>query len=150
MVGTKLHSGPFSASRPAPPFSLPIRVYWEDTDAGGVVYHASYLRFLERVRTEWLLGLGRGQQQLRESEDLVLAVRELRIDYLKPARLDDELIATVDAIEMRRASFSMRQTIFRGDQRLLTADVRVACLVASELKPRALPDWLLAVNSKME
>ncbi len=132
------------------PFSLPIRVYWEDTDAGGVVYHASYLRFLERARTEWLRALGGDQQRLRETEDWVLAVRELRIDFLKPARLDDELIATVDAVEMRRASFSMRQTIVRGDQRLITAEVRVACLVASELKPRALPDWLLAANSKME
>lgn len=133
----------------AVPFSIGTRVYWEDTDAGGVVYHASYIRFLERARTEWLRARGIGQQDLREREDLVLAVRGMRIDFHKPARLDDELAVTVDAVEPGRASLTMRQTIFKGDQRLITAEVRVACLVASEFRPRPLPEWL-AVRFPME
>ncbi len=73
------------------PFSFPIRVYWEDTDAGGVVYHGSYVRFLERARTEWLRAQGVGQQDLRDREDVVLVIRDMTLDFLQPARLDDEL-----------------------------------------------------------
>ena len=78
-------------------FSWPIRVYWEDTDGGGVVYHASYLRFLERARSEWLRALGIGQQALRADRDLVFAVRSVRMEFLAPARLDDELEDTFPA-----------------------------------------------------
>lgn len=131
-------------------FSHPIRIYWEDTDAGGVVYHASYLCFLERARTEWLRRLGREQQRLRETDDLVLAVREMRIDFLKPARLDDALTVTVDTIAPQRASLVFQQSIFRGDQRLVGAETRVACLVASTFRPRALPEWLAAVPTATE
>ena len=130
----------------AVPFSFPIRVYWEDTDAGGVVYHASYVRFLERARTEWLRALGIGQQALRESEDLVLVVRAMELDFHKPARLDDELQVSVVLAERRNASLLMEQVISRGDQALVRANVRVACLVASSFRPRALPEWL-AVDS---
>lgn len=126
------------------PFSFPIRVYWEDTDAGGVVYHASYVRFLERARTEWLRAMGIGQQGLRESEDLVLVVRAMQLDFHKPARLDDELLASVVVTERRNASLLIQQVITRGDQVLVRADVRVACLVASSFRPRALPHWLAA------
>ena len=124
-------------------FSFPIRVYWEDTDAGGVVYHASYLRFLERARSEWLRAQGIRQQALKDEEDLVLVVREMRLDFLKPARLDDELSATVVLGERRPASFTVTQELIRGDDCLLRAEVRVACLKASEFRPRALPDWLV-------
>ena len=123
-------------------FSFPIRVYWEDTDAGGVVYHANYLCFLERARTEWVRAHGIEQQQLREQEDLVMAVREMRIDFIKPARLDDLLQVSVIMKERRPASFLMTQELFRGQECLLRADVRVACLHASSFRPRALPDWL--------
>lgn len=128
------------------PFSFPIRVYWEDTDAGGVVYHASYVRFLERARTEWLRSLGMGQQDLRESQDLVLVVRAMQLDFHQPARLDDELLASVVVTERRNASLLIEQEITRGGQALVRANVRVACLVASSFRPRALPDWL-AVDS---
>jgi acyl-CoA thioester hydrolase len=128
------------------PFSFPIRVYWEDTDAGGVVYHASYVRFLERARTEWLRALGIGQQELRESQDLVLVVRAMDLDFHQPARLDDELLASVVVTERRKASLLIEQEITRGDQVLVRANVRVACLVASSFRPRGLPDWL-AVDS---
>ena len=85
-------------------FSLPTRVYWEDTDAGGVVYHAQYLAFLERARTEWMRAQGHGQETLRLEHDLVFAVRAMRIDFRKPARLDDALLATVSLRQCRDRS----------------------------------------------
>jgi acyl-CoA thioester hydrolase len=133
----KLHSDPFS-----PVFSFPIRVYWEDTDAGGVVYHASYLRFLERARTEWLRGQGIAQGGLRDSHDLILVVRAMQLDFLKPAKLDDELLATVLLADRRQVSFTVTQELLRGGECLLRAEVRIACLNASQFRPRALPDWL--------
>lgn len=127
-------------------FSFPIRVYWEDTDAGGVVYHASYVRFLERARTEWLRAQGVGQQALRDREDLVLVIRGMTLDFHKPARLDDELQASVALLERRPASLLIGQEISRAGQVLVRAQVRVACLVASSFRPRPLPEWLAAEN----
>ena len=131
-----------AACGPDAAFSFPIRVYWEDTDAGGVVYHASYLRFLERARTEWLRAQGIQQQRLRDEDDLVMAVREMQIDFLKPARLDDEVRATMVLVERKRASFLVSQELLRGDACLLRARVRIACLRATDFSPRALPPWL--------
>ena len=128
----------------SPTFSFPIRVYWEDTDAGGVVYHASYLCFLERGRTEWVRALGISQHAVRASDDLVLAVRAMQLDFLRPARLDDELRVTVVLEERRSASFSGAQELFRGDECLVRARVRIASLRASTFKPRPLPGWMLA------
>lgn len=127
-------------------FSFPIRVYWEDTDAGGVVYHASYVRFLERARTEWLRAQGVGQQALRESEGLVLVIRDMTLEFEKPARLDDELQASVALLERRPASLLLGQEISRAGQVLVRAQVRVACLVASSFRPRPLPQWLAVEN----
>ena len=129
----------------AVPFSFPIRVYWEDTDAGGVVYHGSYVRFLERARTEWLRAGGVGQQDLRAAEDVVLAIRDMTLDFRSPARLDDELQVSVAMTERRAASLLVAQEISRGDRVLVTAVVRVACLAASSFRPRPLPEWLAAV-----
>jgi acyl-CoA thioester hydrolase len=126
-----------------PAFIWPIRVYWEDTDAGGVVYYANYLRFLERARSEWLRALGYGQDALRESEGVVFVVRALRLEFLRPARLDDELIVTVVLAARRRASLLMRQTIQRGATVLLDAEVKVACVTAADFRPRAVPDALV-------
>lgn len=128
-----------------PVFSFPIRVYWEDTDAGGVVFHAAYLCFLERARTEWLRAQGIEQHRLREVEDLVMAVRSMQVDFVKPARLDDLLQATVVPQERRSASFSLDQELFRGEECLLRARVRIACLHASSFRPRPLPSWLAAL-----
>ena len=125
-------------------FSFPIRVYWEDTDAGGVVYHASYVRFLERARTEWLRAQGVGQQALRDRDDLVLVIRDMTLDFHKPARLDDQLDASVVLTERRSASLLIEQVISRDGQLLVSAKVRVACLVASSFRPRPLPEWLAA------
>lgn len=126
------------------PFIWPTRVYWEDTDAGGVVYHASYLCFLERARTEWLRALGIGQQALREEADRVFAVRAMTLDFLRLARLDDQLAVSVELAECRRASLAIRQAIVRDGETLLTAAVRVACLAASDFRPRPLPEVVRA------
>lgn len=132
--------------RPAA-FSFPTRVYWEDTDAGGVVYHARYVAFLERARTEWLRALGHGQEALRDRFGLVFAVRSMQLEFLSPARLDDALEVDVDLRDCRRASAVFEQAIRRGDQRLLTAGVRVAALDAATFRPRAIPDAVLALLS---
>lgn len=120
-------------------FSWPTRVYWEDTDAGGVVYHAQYLAFLERARTEWLRAHGKGQETLRVDHDLVFAVRAMRIEFLQPARLDDALLVSVALRQCRRASLVLAQSIRRDGTLLLEADVRVAALNASDFRPRAIP-----------
>ena len=109
-----------------------------------MVYHASYLCFLERGRTEWVRALGISQHAVRASDDLVLAVRGMQIDFLRPARLDDELRVTVVLEERRSASFSVAQELFRGDECLVRARVRIASLRASTFKPRPLPGWMLA------
>ena len=126
-----------------PVFSWPTRVYWEDTDAGGVVYHAQYLAFLERARTEWLRARGKGQELLRAEHDLVFAVRAMRIDFRNPARLDDALRVTVALRECRRASLVLVQSVRRGDALLLDATVRVAALGGSDFRPKPIPEPLL-------
>lgn len=125
-----------------PRFSWPTRVYWEDTDAGGVVYHAQYLAFLERARTEWMRWLGHGQELLRDGHDLVFAVRAMRIDFHRPARLDDALQVGVALRQCRRASAVFAQEIRRGDALLVAAEIRVAALNASDFRPRAIPESL--------
>ena len=130
-----------------PTFIWPIRVYWEDTDAGGVVYHASYLRFLERARTEWLRAMGHGQDALRAGDGVVFVVRAMQIGFLRPARLDDELAVTVALGERRRASLVMLQSIRRGETPLIEAQVKVACVTAADFRPRAVPEALAAKMS---
>ena len=128
----------------SPTFSFPIRVYWEDTDAGGVVYHAAYVCFLERARSEWLRSLGVSQQTLRACDDVVFAVRGMQLDFLAPARLDDALSVLVGVSSLGRASLVFEQRIVRdADARvLLTATVKVACLSAPDFRPRPLPDGM--------
>lgn len=123
-------------------FSHPVRVYWEDTDAGGVVYHAQYLAFLERARSEWMRAIGHGQDALRERHDLVFAVRAMQVDFRLPARLDDALQVTASLRECRKASLVIAQEIRRDGVLLLDASVRVAALSAAAFKPRAIPEPL--------
>jgi len=154
----EIHADPLSPTTTQPKgctptastFIWPIRVYWEDTDAGGVVYHASYLRFLERARSEWLRTLGYAQDALREREGVVFVVRAMRLEFLRPARLDDELSVDVTLVERRRASLLMRQIIRRGDKQLLDAEVKVACVTATDFRPRAVPDALVAMLTEPE
>lgn len=124
-----------------PAFSWRTRVYWEDTDAGGVVYHAGYLRFLERARTEWMRACGLGQQALRERFGVVFVVRELDIAFDKPARLDDELDATVRPVRLRGASLDLAQAIVRAADgvTLARANVRIACVDAGAFTPARIP-----------
>ena len=132
----EIHSDPFS-------FTWPVRVYWEDTDAGGVVYHARYLAFMERARSEWMRALGWGQEQLRTADDVAFAVRAMELDFLAPARLDDQLQVSVRLLECRGASFSVGQRIERAGTVLVESRVRIAALRASDFRPRPIPDALL-------
>jgi len=117
----------------------PVRVYWEDTDAGGIVYHASYLRFLERGRSEWLRARGVDQSALRERERLQFAVVDMQIEWKRAARFDDELKVVTTLGAARGASFSFTQRILRGAELIVDATVRAAALDADTLKPRRLP-----------
>ncbi len=134
------------------PFSWPIRVYYEDTDLSGVVYHASYLRFLERARTEWLRALGFSQERLKDELGVVFTVAGLEIDFLRPARLDDALEATVELDGRKRASLNFVQTLRRVDDVntvLTRARVRAACVAMDTFRPCALPDGIFAAIGKI-
>jgi len=130
----------------APAFSWPVRVYWEDTDAGGVVYHASYLRFLERARTEWLRAQGVEQNSVRDRHGVVFVVRDMTIEFLLPARLDDELDVSVESGERRSASMLFSQRIVRRADgvALVAARVRAACIDAATFKPCRIPGQLFS------
>lgn len=123
-------------------FQWPVRVYYEDTDAQGIVYYANYLKFLERARTEWLRSLGVDQCELRDHHDALFVVAETNIQYLIPARLDDELFVSVEVVEKGRASFTLRQQIVSAGsepKRMIDSRTQVACLRASSLKVTRLP-----------
>jgi acyl-CoA thioester hydrolase len=127
------------------PFAHTLRIYWEDTDAGGVVFYANYLKFFERARTEWLRSLGFGQEQLREETGAIFIVSETRMRYLRPARLDDELTVTVDVQHAGQASMTVAQVAWRGEERLAEGDIRIGCVDAQSFRPRRIPDALLKV-----
>lgn len=120
-----------------------MRIYYEDTDAGGVVYHANYIRFMERARTEFLRSLGIELGELARDHGLVFAVRALSIDYRKPARLDDWLEVTVAFEAVRAASILFRQSIRRGGEEVCEGRVRVASLSVVHFRPVAIPDFML-------
>ncbi|WP_006788582.1 tol-pal system-associated acyl-CoA thioesterase [Thiorhodospira sibirica] len=128
-------------------YCWPVRVYYEDTDAGGVVYHATYLNYMERARTEWLRALGYAQEALVRERGILFAVHRLSVDYLYPARLDDQLCVRVGALKIRRASMEFSQQIqskCASYPRLLTrATVKIACLAAKNMTPCPIPDPIL-------
>jgi acyl-CoA thioester hydrolase len=133
------------ALRSAERFTWPVRVYYEDTDLGGVVYYANYLKFLERARSEWLRHLGISQTRLLQAERLLFAITCVQVNYLKPARFEDELIVTVELQRLRRASMHFGQAIHRGSvdgELLCTAQVTAACLDADTMRPKPLPAHL--------
>lgn len=123
------------------PFVLQVRVYVEDTDMGGVVYHARYLHFFERARTEWLLARGIGQKRLREEEELIFVVTDMNIRFLQPARMDDDLLVSAAVSDVGRARFRFDQDIRRvGDGALIaSADVGAAMLHSNNYKPARVP-----------
>ena len=124
-------------------FSWPVRVYWEDTDAGGVVYYANYLKFMERARSEWLRAHGFEQDVLRDGAGIVFVVRRVEIDYLSPARFNEQLEVSVSLHEMGRASLSVKQELMRGETCLARAAVTLACVDAVRFKPVKIPSPLL-------
>jgi len=123
-------------------FSIPIRVYYEDTDAGAVVYYANYLKFMERARTEWLRALGFEQDELSRRDGILFAVRSAKIEFLKPARFNDLLHATVQMGRRGNASITFAQQIRRENLTLCEGEVKVACLDAATFAPRPIPDRL--------
>jgi acyl-CoA thioester hydrolase len=131
------------------PFRWASRVYWEDTDGGGIVYYGNYLRFLERARTEWLRSLGFSQRELAEEPGVLFAVVSLNIEYRRPAKLDDELVITCEPAVEGAATIRFAQQIYRSagaaltkDALLVEASVRVACVDARTLRPKRLPEFL--------
>ncbi|WP_091571369.1 tol-pal system-associated acyl-CoA thioesterase [Oryzisolibacter propanilivorax] len=131
-------------------FTWPVRIYWEDTDAGGIVFYANYLKFFERARTEWLRSLGLGQQALRESAGGMFVVTDVQLRYLAPARLDDELIVTARALESGRASLTIAQQALRPgaaggapDTLLCEGTIRIGWVDAATLRPARIPPAVL-------
>ena len=117
----------------------PVRVYYESTDAGGVVYHSEYLKFYERARTEWLRSLGFEQQKLRSHDGILFVVRKLQIKYIQPARFDELLHVNSWLTKMGRSRFVFEQTLLRNEETLNQATVEVVCVEDITFKPTALP-----------
>jgi acyl-CoA thioester hydrolase len=132
------------------PFTWPVRVYWEDTDAGGIVFYANYLKFFERARTEWLRHLGLGQQALRDEVGGMFVVSETQVQYHRPARLDDLLLVTAHVQEAGRASLTIEQRAFlqpvrAGDPPTLLCEgrIRIGWVDARSLRPQRIPAQVL-------
>jgi tol-pal system-associated acyl-CoA thioesterase len=127
-----------NAESSAEEFLFPLRVYIEDTDAGGIVYYVNYLKFMERARTEFMRSLGFGKDYIFSSE-LMFVVQDVAVQYLQPARLDDELVATVELRKTGGASMIMHQRVLRGDTLLAKGDIKIACVDMNTLKPKRIP-----------
>ena len=123
----------------APSHLFPFSVYWEDTDAGGIVYYANYLKFTERARTDLLRGLEINQQKLMAEDGLTFVVRDCHVEYLKPAIMDDVLAVRTTLSELKGATLKMRQDVIRDDQILVKSEVRIACLQKSGRPARFSP-----------
>ncbi len=123
-------------------FSMPVRVYFQDTDAGGVVYHASYVNFMERARTEWLRSFGFTNAGLMKELGVVFVVRSLKLDYLKPALLDDLLTVSAQLKEIGRSRVTLHQTMMRGDELLVVGEIHLVSIALDTFKPVSVPDVL--------
>ena len=125
-------------------FAIPVRVYYQDTDAAGVVFHATYLDFMERARVEWLRNQGFEPQELARRFRLVFIVRHLDVAYMKPAVLDDLLAVTAAVQKLGRAQVTLVQEVLRGSEALVRASVNLACVATGSLKPMPVPEEVLA------
>lgn len=125
-------------------FVWPVRIYYEDTDAGGVVYHTNYIKFMERARTEFLRSQGIELDVMEQEHRILFAIRALSVEYRRPARLNDLLQVTVDFDAVRPASLAFRQTVVRDGELLCEGSVRVASICADQFRPKAIPDFMLA------
>lgn len=133
-----------------PVFRLPVRVYYEDTDAAGVVYYANYLRYLERARTEWLTSIGHPLVELERVHGIVFVVRRIEVDYRLPARLYDAIEVTVAIERLGRASLAVRQQVCRGDETLVRARVMLACVDRERFKPVRIPITLTTLSPRAD
>ena len=125
-------------------FQWPLRVYIEDTDAGGIVYYAHFLQFMERARTEYLRSLGFGKRFIFNA-DLMLVVHTVNIQYHRPARLDDQLIATAQVVAARNTHLTFAQSIVRDGELLCTGEVKIVCVARATMRPKRIPPAMLAV-----
>jgi acyl-CoA thioester hydrolase len=125
-------------------FRLAVRVYWEDTDAAGIVFYANYLKYFERARTEWLRSLGFDQERLRADAGIAFVVTETALRYRLPARLDDMLNVTVRVAHVGQASLGLTQQAWRGHDLLAEGTIRVGCVELGTFRPRRVPDDILA------
>jgi acyl-CoA thioester hydrolase len=128
-------------------FSWPVRVYYEDTDAGGIVFYANYLKFFERARTEWLRAVGVNQQQMILEYQCMFVVKASAVEYHAPAKLDDELNITVVVERLGRASVQFVQEAWCGDRLLASGQIKVGCVGASSIRPMAIPDHVVRLIS---
>ncbi len=141
-------------------FLWSVRIYYEDTDSGGVVYYANYLKYMERARTEWLRSLGFEQDQLINEQGVIFAVRSINVEYKKPARFNDLLQVSAELMERGGASLTFRQNIFKGnksfeskdnqeaDQLLCSGQIRIACLDAEKMHPCPIPEQIITEISR--
>ena len=120
-------------------FSLPIRIYFEDTDSGGVVYHSNYLKFMERARTEWLRSIGIDQRHLKQDNHIMFVVHRIDIQYKFPARFNDDLIVKSELKDIGSSKIGFRQMIYRNDEMLIDANVDIACIDSEKFKPVRIP-----------
>lgn len=126
-------------------FNLQVRVYYEDTDAGGVVYHSNYLNFMERARTEWLRQAGFEQNTLKEKKEILFAVRKIHIDYNLPALFNDLLDIKTRIVKQRKASLIFEQIIFNPSEEIICkAEIKIACLDSNTMKPKPIPETILS------
>ncbi len=125
-------------------FCWPIRVYYEDTDSGGVVYYANYLKFMERARTEWLRAAGFEQDRVLDEQGLLFVVVRCALEYHRPARFNETLEVTVEPVEAGRSRFTVRQRVLRDGVELVTGEISAACIDAASFKPRSIPKGMLA------
>jgi acyl-CoA thioester hydrolase len=124
-------------------FSWPVRVYYEDTDSGGVVYHSNYLNFMERARTEWLRSIGIEQDQLRNEHNCIFAVHSMQLKFRKPARFNNLLTVTSRVSKVAGASLEFEQKVMCDDELLCDAVVKIACLDAEQFRPMSIPTFIL-------
>jgi len=124
-------------------FIWPVRIYYEDTDAGGVVFYANYLKFFERARTEMLRSMGFEQNELITSEGIIFVVRSVQVDYLSSARFNDLIQVSAEVVQTGKASLTFKQHITRGDDVLTKSVIRIACLDTQTMRPKVIPEYLL-------
>jgi acyl-CoA thioester hydrolase len=120
-------------------FSFPVRIYFEDTDSGGVVYHSNYLKFMERARTEWLRSVGIDQHHLKYHAQIMFVVHRIDIQYKLPARFNDDLVVKSELLEIGSSKIEFRQMIYRDEEMLIDANVDIACIDSEKFKPVRIP-----------